>query len=390
MYNLRKRKAVAASLKPAPVIPREPAVRGLAASTPSSFPADTALDSTDPAPESTAQESAAAVVLDDSIPENLATPAAVIAAEAVAESPAPSAPKRKGKKWEDVGLKVDTSRFLLGVGTPPPLLDAALVPSQATASQPLATQGFTLELLQQACQHLATADQKLVPFVEQHGAPERLLAKTGTSCFASLAKSIVFQQLATGAAAAIYARVLGVCKCEEELTVEALEAASYEELRGSGLSDRKVSYLLDLCRHFREGQLSEELIAGWDDATLQECLTKVKGIGPWTCDMFAMFHLGHPDVLPVGDLGVRRGMQVLYDLKDLPDAGAMERIAEPWRPFRSVGCYYMWRVEVSRSLGRATKTKNKSETTKAKKGTGKTAKAKKEPGKASGESREPL
>ncbi len=77
-------------------------------------------------------------------------------------------------------------------------------------------------------------------------------------------------------------------------------------------------------------------------------------------------------------------------LQDLPDAGAMERIAEPWRPFRSVGCYYMWRVEVPRSLGRATKTKNKSETTKAKKGTGKTAKAKKEPGKASGESREPL
>ena len=160
MYNLRKRKAAATSLKPAP-LSREPVVRGLAASTPSGYPAGTAADAPDPAPESDALDTAAALVLDDSIPENLATPAAVIAAEPVAGSQlaTPAAPKRKGKKWEDVGLKVDTSRFLLGVGTPPPLSDAALVPSQVAASQPLATQGFTLELLQQACQHLAAADE---------------------------------------------------------------------------------------------------------------------------------------------------------------------------------------------------------------------------------------
>lgn len=244
---------------------------------------------------------------------------------------------------DDVGLKLDTSQYVLGA-TPASTTPTSSLPTPASTLLP--ARGFTLAKLDAACQHLSSADERLAPLIQQHGPPLRLLAKLGTCCFASLAKSIVFQQLATGAAAAIYSRVLRVCQCGEQLSAAALMGADARELRGAGLSERKVTYLLDLSRHFQEGHLSDELIASWDDSTLQRELTKVKGIGAWTCDMFAMFHLGHPDILPTGDLGVRRGMQVLYNLKDLPDPAAMERVAERWRPYRSAGCYYMWRVEV--------------------------------------------
>jgi DNA-3-methyladenine glycosylase II len=89
-----------------------------------------------------------------------------------------------------------------------------------------------------------------------------------------------------------------------------------------------------------------------DELTLAAELTKVKGIGRWSVDMFSMFHLGHPDVLPVGDLGVRRGMGHLYGLRELPGPAQMADIAAIWAPWRSVGSYYMWRVDVPRAARR--------------------------------------
>jgi len=108
----------------------------------------------------------------------------------------------------------------------------------------------------------------------------------------------------------------------------------------------KASYLHDLSRHFNDGMLSDEAIFGMDRDSLQSALCSVKGLGPWSVDMFSMFHLGSPDVLPTGDLGVRRGMQVLYGMKELPTPKQMEAMTEGWRPWRSVGSYYMWRVEI--------------------------------------------
>lgn len=226
---------------------------------------------------------------------------------------------------------------------------------------PLGAAGFTQQTLEAARDFLLKADPKLAPMIAEHGAPDRLLKKTGPN-FPTLAKAIVFQQLATTAAAKIYGRVLTTCGCTELLTPEAVLAAPMADLRAAGLSERKASYLQDLAQHFSDGRLSDAKIAAMDEATLERALCAVKGIGIWTCHMHAMFHLGSPDVLPVGDLGVRKGMQALYGLKELPSADAMHRIAEKWRPFASLGSYYMWKVPTEKKAGGGGKAK------KAKKG----------------------
>lgn len=132
-------------------------------------------------------------------------------------------------------------------------------------------------------------------------------------------------------------------------------SAPVDDLLSAGLSKMKASYLKDLARHFDEGLLSDRSILAMNQEELHTALTAVKGLGPWSVDMFAMFHLGSPDVLPVGDLGVRRGMQHLFQLKELPSKAQMEAVAEKWRPWRSVGSYYMWRVEVPRTMNRKKK-----------------------------------
>ena len=219
-----------------------------------------------------------------------------------------------------------------------------------------------METLTTAAAHLRTVDPILAPLIDQHGIPDRLLAK-GPGSFSSLAKSIVFQQLATRAAAVIYARVLTVCgpECVASgfLAPGSVLAAPEEALRGAGLSQRKVSYLKDLSTHFNDDRLSDDRIDVMTAEELHKALTAVKGLGPWSVDMFCLFHLGLHDVLPVGDLGVRKGMQELYALKELPGPGEMEQVAEKWKPYRSLGSFYMWRVETVRGSGAASKKKGK-------------------------------
>lgn len=218
--------------------------------------------------------------------------------------------------------------------------------------------GLTLETLRSACEYLATVDERLAPLIQLHGLPERLIVK-GPGAFATLSKSICFQQLATAAAAKIFARVLEACQCTELgiLDYSSVLNSPQELLCAAGLSRNKASYLHDLARHFQEGLLSDDIITELDVQGLHTSLTKVRGLGPWSVDMFAMFHLGLPDVLPVGDLGVRRGMQALYGLKTLPSPSQMEAIANSWQPWRSVGSYFMWRVDTNSLLKPSKKSK---------------------------------
>ena len=117
-----------------------------------------------------------------------------------------------------------------------------------------------------------------------------------------------------------------------------------DELRqAAGLSHAKVRYLRSLAEHVLDGSLElEKLDQLPDDEVIAE-LTAVKGIGTWSAHMFLMFHLQRPDVLPVGDLGIRRAIQLRYGLAELPDAATIERIAEPWRPHRTLAARYLWR-----------------------------------------------
>ena len=115
-------------------------------------------------------------------------------------------------------------------------------------------------------------------------------------------------------------------------------------LRSAGVSRAKAEYLLDLARNFADGTIKPRRFATMDNAALSERLCQVKGIGQWSVDMFMIFGLLRPDVLPVGDLGVRKGMQSYFGLGELPNAGVMEERAEPWRPYRSIASWYMWRI----------------------------------------------
>ncbi len=156
-------------------------------------------------------------------------------------------------------------------------------------------------------------------------------------------RSIVGQQLSTRAARAIYARLTDRFGGRTPTPAEVLEDDPGELRQAAGLSNAKVSYLRSLAEHVVDGSLElERLDALSDDDVIAE-LTAVKGIGTWSAHMFLMFHLQRPDVLPVGDLGIRRAVQLRYGLPELPDAATIERIAEPWRPHRTLACRYLWR-----------------------------------------------
>jgi DNA-3-methyladenine glycosylase II len=179
--------------------------------------------------------------------------------------------------------------------------------------------------------------------VEEHGpltVGERRRGRP-TDAYGTLVRSIVGQQLSTRAAATIFGRVLDLFGGKVPTPAE-LIATDPEALRTAGLSRAKVAYLRDLAERVEDGELDLDHLAQLSDAEVSEQLTAVKGIGQWSADMFLIFYLGRPDVLAVGDLGIRRAVERLYELPEIPDPKTLERIAEPWRPFRSLACLYLW------------------------------------------------
>jgi DNA-3-methyladenine glycosylase II len=161
--------------------------------------------------------------------------------------------------------------------------------------------------------------------------------------YGALVRSITGQQLSVLAARAIYGRLTARFDGRPPTPAEIL-ADDPEELRAAaGLSRAKVGYLRSLAEHVLSGELElERLDELGDDDVIAE-LVAVKGLGVWTAHMFLMFHLERPDVLAVGDLGIRRAIERAYGLDGLPDAPTIERIAEPWRPHRTLACRYLWR-----------------------------------------------
>jgi DNA-3-methyladenine glycosylase II len=161
--------------------------------------------------------------------------------------------------------------------------------------------------------------------------------------YGALVRAIVGQQLSVLAARAIYGR-LTTRFGDRPPTPGEILADDPEALRAAaGLSRAKVSFLRSLAEHVVSGELELERLDALEDAQVIEELTAVKGIGLWSAHMFLMFHLDRPDILPVGDLGIRRAIERAYGLDELPSAPAMESIAEPWRPYRTLACRYLWR-----------------------------------------------
>lgn len=195
-----------------------------------------------------------------------------------------------------------------------------------------------------AAEELSTADATLGGLIDAVGPLDLEARRRGrpTDPYGALVRSIVGQQLSVKAARSIYERLTGLFEGHTP-TPEELLQADPELVRSAGLSRSKVAYLRDLAEHVADGELDLEGLSERSDEEVARALTQVKGLGQWTADMFLMFHLGRPDVLPVGDLGVRRAVERAYGLEGLPDAGTLEALAERWRPHRTLACIYLWR-----------------------------------------------
>jgi DNA-3-methyladenine glycosylase II len=161
--------------------------------------------------------------------------------------------------------------------------------------------------------------------------------------YGALVRSIVGQQLSTIAARAIFARLTERFGGRPPTPEEVL-ADDPDELRlAAGLSHAKVEYLRSLAEHVLDGSLQLDQLDHLSDEDVIAALVAVRGIGQWSAHLFLMFQLGRPDVLTVGDLGIRRAVMVRYGLPKLPTPAELEKIAEPWRPYRTLACRYLWR-----------------------------------------------
>lgn len=160
--------------------------------------------------------------------------------------------------------------------------------------------------------------------------------------FATLARSIVGQQVSGKAAQAIWARVEALVE-PSKISAESLAGCTADDLRSAGLSRQKASYILDLCEKTNAGIVRLNRLGRLSDEDVIGELTQIKGIGRWTVEMLLMFSLGRFDVLPCDDLGIRNGIKHLYELDELPNRAECTRIAEPWRPYASVASWYCWR-----------------------------------------------
>ena len=190
---------------------------------------------------------------------------------------------------------------------------------------------------QQACQELSACDTVMQQLIAQF--PGATLESRGCA-FTTLARSIVGQQISVKAAESVWQRVITAIP---EIAPDIIAAADHNLLRGCGLSARKAAYLQDLARHFTDGNLRETAWETMHDETIITQLIQVKGIGRWTAEMFLIFHLQRPDVLPLDDIGLQRAMSLHYLDKQPIDKNTLIEIAQPWQPWRSVATWYMWR-----------------------------------------------
>ncbi len=205
----------------------------------------------------------------------------------------------------------------------------------------LTTSTTSARELRRALAHLRKSDERIARVIAQVG-PCRFTRRADGTHFDALLRAIVYQQLSGKAASTILGRVLALYGDRYPTAAELL-ATPEEQLRAAGLSRQKLSYMRDLARHVQEGLLPVDRLEALGDAEIIEALTAVKGIGRWSAQMFLMFRLGRPDVLPELDLGIRKGLQRAYRLRKLPTPQRVKTIGARWSPYSTYACWYLWR-----------------------------------------------
>lgn len=203
--------------------------------------------------------------------------------------------------------------------------------------------GMTKAAYAAAARRLAQRDPRLADVIRATG-PCRLYEGQTHQPFLSMVRALASQQLSGKAAATIFGRVVALVGGIEHMTAQALRAVDRADLRSAGLSHQKIDYLYDLADHVLDGRLDLHALETQEDEAVIEAITQVKGFGRWSAEMFLIFRLGRADVFPVGDLGIVKGVQRLTGMKRRPAARTMLRVAEAWRPYRSVAAWYLWRL----------------------------------------------
>jgi len=198
--------------------------------------------------------------------------------------------------------------------------------------------------LTKADEHLRRVDHVMRGLIDDGGPidPQRDRRGSRPDPYEAIARAIVGQQLSTKAARSIWERLIEILGGSLPPPPELL-AVDPDTLRSAGLSRAKAAFIRDLAERIDDGRLDIDSLGDLIDEDVTAALTEVKGVGPWTAEMFLIFHLGRPDVLSTGDLGIRRAAELAYGLDELPGPHDLERIAEPWRPHRTLGCLYLWR-----------------------------------------------
>lgn len=192
-----------------------------------------------------------------------------------------------------------------------------------------------------ARRYLARRDPVIAAIITRQG-PCGLARSQRSDSFMTLVKAIVNQQLSTKAAATIYGRLLGLFPAGRTPAAAEVAAVPRARLRNVGLSRAKADYVRDLAAKVATGAVRLDTLDSFSDEQVIDTLIEIKGIGRWSAEMLLIFHLGRPDVLPVGDLGIARAIQKAYRLRKPPTPARMFTIAEPWRPYRSVASWYLW------------------------------------------------
>lgn len=213
--------------------------------------------------------------------------------------------------------------------------------SRAAGAAPEVTPSVTPTYWDEACRHLARRDRVMKKLIPKFG--EARLQSRGDA-FTTLARSIVGQQISVKAAQSVWDRFAAVVGgASTRLAPAAVRQLPVVALREAGLSARKAEYLLDLATHFTSGTVHVDQWVAMDDAAIIDELVAIRGIGRWTAEMFLIFHLMRPNVLPLDDLGLLKGISVNYFSGEPVSRAEAREVGEAWAPFRSVATWYIWR-----------------------------------------------
>jgi len=199
--------------------------------------------------------------------------------------------------------------------------------------------------MRKAINHLKKSGPVMAAIIERMGP---CLIEYGPPEFHSLAEAIVYQQLNGKAAVTIFERFAALAG--KPLTPEGIQKLTDEQMRSAGLSKQKSSYLRDMADRAASGQLDFSKLHELPDDEVIKHLTQVKGVGVWTAQMFLMFTLKRPNVLPTGDFGVQMAIKRHYNKRKMPKPEQMEKIAKPWEPYRSIACWYLWKSMDTKTL----------------------------------------